>query len=71
VKDETVITIDRNSRVVIKKFVLRGGIRSAKIYVESGKIAVNVKASSGAGIPSTWRARRPLPVDRTVIEFAL
>lgn len=71
-EDETVITIDRNSRVVIKKFVLRGGIRSAKIYVESGKIAVNVKRFIGGR--NTFDLESPTAVaglTGTVIEFAV
>ncbi len=71
-KDESVITIDRNSRVVIKKFLLRGGIRSAKIYVESGKIAADVERFIEGG--STFDLESPNAVvglTGTVIEFAV
>ena len=71
-EDETVVTIDRNSRVVMKKFVLRGGIRSAKIYVESGKITADVKRFMGGG--NTFNLESPTAVaglTGTVIEFAV
>ncbi|MGV8080482.1 MAG: FecR domain-containing protein [Syntrophales bacterium] len=70
--DDTVITIDRNSRVMMKKFKLRGRTRSAKIYVESGKIVVDVKRFIGAG--STFDLESPTAVAGvigTVIEFSV
>ncbi|NPU84340.1 MAG: FecR domain-containing protein [Syntrophaceae bacterium] len=70
--DDTVITVDRNSRVVMKKFVLRSGIRSAKIYVEYGKIAADVKRFIGG--KNTFDLEGPTAVAGmigTMIEFAV
>jgi hypothetical protein len=71
-QDDTVITIDRNSRFIMKKFALRGGIRSAKIYLAFGKIAADVKRFVGGR--NTFDLESPTAVaglSGTVVEFAV
>jgi hypothetical protein len=71
-KDDTVITIDQNSRFVMKNFSLKGETRSASIFLAFGKIIADVKRFVGGR--NTFNMESPTVVAGlrgTVVEFAV